>query len=45
MTEKEILGNLYGKGKVEISLKNANSYLQNAQLFCCSKIDLAYFCK
>lgn len=41
MTEKEILGNLYGKGKVEISLKKAFSIQQNAQLVCCSKINLA----
>lgn len=30
MMEKEILGNLNGKGEVEISLKKAYSYLQNS---------------
>lgn len=43
MMEKEISGNLNEMGKLKIFLNEA--YLQNAQLLCCSEIDLASFRK
>lgn len=43
MMEKEISGNLNEMGKLKIFLNEA--YLQNAQLLCCSEIDLASFHK